>query len=531
MLGVALALLLLCSGVAWAGDPAYAGEEVLPGVPVWMFIALSVVYLAVIVYAALKVEDIKYKVGIFLTLGVVCAAVMYAVGGSKGHHHFEFVFFVDYPQFIMIPLATVMIASLNLFGLFLKKDASEVKLGWFLWVVCPLLGNFATTWALVPIGLSLYPVLLKKFPTKKQWLFVLMTVCIFSMNMLALATLAADPPQAFWAVKAALAGKSLGFFFPLTKFWPYLIVTWMLYGLSLKRLGIRFGSISELWNIVPENRGKFAYGAAIAIAVGASITFLVGYSITFVLGAVSLIAFASSLWKKVFKGHEFHNSWHWGGETVFVFVAFFSIVAFMHTALEFVEISKMGMVAVIIKMTLFADNAAAFAAGYEYFVDKPQQYQLWYNLFNSVVYGSLSPLGNGPQIVLFLVILCGMGVLTAGDVFKTWFRVACVYAPYLLVWTLSTMIVIEWGHEVGPAVQFLIGIVAFMVCSESMDLHSEFVSTIDEEHQISIPEFNFQDDDPCEKRFVDFGADFETDPDTETVSETEVESVPATETG
>ncbi len=471
---------MVFSGVVFASDSTNT-EEVLPSIPIWVFIFLSVVFLAVIVYTALKIEDIKKKIGVFLGLGAICTFTMYFFGGTKGHHHFEYVFFVDFPQFIMIPFATVMIASLNLFGLFLKKDVSKVKLGWFLLLVCPFLGNFGTTWALVPIGLSLYPVLLKKFPLRNQWVFILVTLCIFSMNMLALGTLAADPPQAFWAVKAASSGKPLGFFFPLTKFWPYLIVTWLLYGLSLKRLGIQFGSISELWNIVPENLGKFSYGALIAIAVGVSISFLVGYDITFVLGGVSLIAFLSSKWKRVFHEHEFHNSWHWGAETIFVFVAFFSIVAFMHTALEFIEISKIGMVAVIIKMTLFADNAAAFAAGYEFFVDKPEQYQLWYNLFNSVTYGSLSPLGNGPQIVLFLVILCGMGVMTAGDVFKTWFRVACVYAPYLLVWTLSTMIIIDWGYEVSVPMQFLIGIIAFMVCSESMDLHREFVATIDEE--------------------------------------------------
>ena len=437
------------------------------------YIGLALVVLTTIVFTSLKIESFVGSIAIYVSLGVATCLFVYNVAGSIGLHVLDEVFKVDYVQFITIPLATVLIASLGLFEIRVKDNA---KLGWFLFLVCPIVGNFATTWSLVPIGLSLMPVLRERYPDK--WLRVMIGMCIFSMNMLALATLAADPPQAYWAVKAALLGKPLGFFFPFKQFWPYLIVTWALYAITLKRFGIEFGSLKNLARVLPKSWFKFTLGVVIAVCVGYSVSELVGYQITWFLGTVCTIAAVMS----VFFGHEArHHTLHWGLETVTIFIAFFSVVALAHLGLHYLDIPNQGMIVAVIGLTLGADNAAAFAAAYPQFAQLPEQYQVWYNLLPSVTCGGLSPLGNGPQIALFLIVFVGLKGTTAKEVFITWFKEAMAFGPYLLIWILGPTCLIEMGYTPTVAVQFFIGLVAIVAALQFMDITRLFRSHIDDE--------------------------------------------------
>jgi len=435
------------------------------------YLLLAVVVLTIIVVTSLAVEDLKKKALIFLGLGAVTYGGLWKFGGNVGHEVLHHVFLVDYPQFIPIPIATVLIASLALFTV---KASPKARIGWFALLVCPIVGNFGTTWALVPIGLSIMPILKKLYPDR--WFRILIAICIFSMNMLALGTLAADPPQALWAVKVSVSGEPLGFFFPFTQFWPYIMITWVVYFVTLKRFGVAFGSLKQLLNISPENWWKAAYGVVVAACVGFSITFLRGYEVTVVLGSVCVFVACSS----IFFGHEVrHNTLHWVTETMTIFIAFFSVVALAHVGLHSIHIPNQGMIGVVVGLTLGADNAAAFAAAYPQFEPLDQAYMVWYNLHPSVTYGGLSPLGNGPQIALFLIVLVSLKVTNAKTVFITWFKEAAAFGPYLLTWTLCISTLIEFDFRPTIAIQLLTGLAASVACFQFMDMQRLFRAHID----------------------------------------------------
>jgi len=137
------------------------------------------------------------------------------------------------------------------------------------------------------------------------------------------------------------------------------------------------------------------------------------------------------------------------------------------------------MVAAVAIMTMGADNAAAFAAGYAQFVGRPLDMMVWYNLFNSIAYGGMTPLGNGPQITLFLVILVGMRHLRPDRVFGEWMRMAAVLAPYLLIWTLGTHHIVANGDTPTWTDLTLIGLVAFTVAWTWMVLGTRHIPYLD----------------------------------------------------
>lgn len=435
---------------------------------------LALVVLCVIVATSLFIDDLKRKVVIFLGLGGATVGGLLAFGGEHAEHVLHHVFVVDYPQFIFIPVATVLIACLGLFTVKVKEGAS---VAWFMLIGLPVIGNFATTWAIVPIGLALVPILQERYGDR--WFRILIANCIFSMNMLALATLLADPPQALWAVKAALKGEPLGLFFPLAKFWPYLVVTWGVYYVTLRRFGVSFGNVKELLHIKPSNWWLAGYGLGIVVCIGIAVTMLKGYQITAFLGIVCLLAALSSI---LFGKHARHKTVHWVTETMTIFVAFFSVVALAHTGLHYVHVSNQGMVPIVIGLTLGADNAAAFAAAYNHFESLSENHMAWFNCHPSVTYGGISPLGNGPQIALFLIVLVSLKIVTAKEVFVTWFKEAAVFGPYLLVWTLGITSLIEFGFEPTIAVQFFIGLIAATVCFQFMDIQRLFSAHVDDEN-------------------------------------------------
>jgi hypothetical protein len=132
------------------------------------------------------------------------------------------------------------------------------------------------------------------------------------------------------------------------------------------------------------------------------------------------------------------------------------------------------MVFGVICMTLGADNAAAFAAGYAQFADMARVDIAWLNLFPSVTFGGISPFGNGPQITFFLVILTAMGMTTAKEVFKAWLIEAWVFLPYLGVWTLGTLLTLEMGFVITKPLLLLLGIIASACAFEAQDLQAKF---------------------------------------------------------
>jgi len=257
---------------------------------------------------------------------------------------------------------------------------------------------------------------------------------------------------------------------------------------------VRFGSIKNLLKIRPANPYKMVYGLAIVGALIFAITglshfndqFFHDYNITAFLGAVTVITLLSTL-LPYFSKHDKHNLLHWSAETATIFVAFFTVVAFAHLGLHDMELPPQIMTLAVMGLTMTADNAAAFAAGYPVFagLGLPDQiypiFQSWFNLFNSVTYGGLSPIGNGPQIVLYLVILAGMKLVTPGQVFKTWLQEAWVYGPYLLIWTLS-MTTFLLLFEIKPTwpIMVIIGLVAIGLANESMDIQKSFRDSVDE---------------------------------------------------
>ncbi|MEK7562809.1 MAG: hypothetical protein AAB544_00240, partial [Patescibacteria group bacterium] len=145
-----------------------------------------------------------------------------------------------------------------------------------------------------------------------------------------------------------------------------------------------------------------------------------------------------------------------------------------------IHVGNQAMIPGVIGMTLGADNAAAFAAAYPQYEELDQVYMVWFNLFNSVVYGGLSPLGNGPQIALFLIVLVSLRTVTAKEVFVTWIREAAAFGPYLLVWTLGMSTLIEFGFKPTVAVQLLLGLIAFAVCLQFMDIQRLFRAHVDD---------------------------------------------------
>lgn len=430
----------------------------------------AIVVLLILVATSIKVANIWLKSFIFVLLGVGTVAYLWIFQGELGHHNVHHTFAVDYPQFIFLPLMTVLVASLKLFELKVDEE-NPPKLGWFLWLVLPIVGNFLTTWAVVPIILSLTPYLRKKFP--KQWIFIAITASIFSMNFLALATLLADPPQALWAIKSAAAGKPLGFFEPFIHFWPYILITWGLYLAALWRLGVEFGPFLKSMKL--KSIPRAILGIVLVGIMAYGVLELRGYEVTMLLGTTFFIGMIIA---RFMGKHEWHDTWHWSLETATIFIAFFSVVAFAHTGLAMVEVPNEGMIPIVILMTMFADNAAAFAGAYPQFVGQ-DPYMIWYNLFNSVVYGGLSVLGNGPQITLFLVIFVGKGWTKFGEIFKDWAIEAMVFAPYILTWTVGSVLITRTfapaiGLEMDIFVQLFIGLVAFGVSSAAMNHQFHF---------------------------------------------------------
>lgn len=323
---------------------------------------------------------------------------------------------------------------------------------------------------MVPLLVSIYYVLKKR--DEKRWLLILLTVAIFSMNMLALATTAADPPQSLLAVKLGQVGQSLNYFFPLTVFWPFLLITWFLYYVALRRLGVEFGNPwTELKTIRPDSWAKMILGILLAGSVGFAITYLREYQITIFLGSIFAFAVILSFF---FSKEEREHTIHWSVETITIFLGFFSVVAFAHLWLHHADISPDYLLVAVIIMTLGADNAAAFAAAYPVYEPLGMTKQLWYNLFPAVVFGGLSPLGNGPQIVTFLVILVAKGVVTSWEVFKGWFIEAKVFFPYLLVWQVGMALIVYKDETPIPHIQFLIGSLATAVCWGAMNMNNLF---------------------------------------------------------
>lgn len=477
---LAVLILLLIGQSAFAADGGGQSAEHHSLPFSWgVYIALGVLCLGVIIYASLAIESLGKKVGIFLGMGFL-TCVFLATQGEVAHHVLHHVFVVDYFQFIGVPLCTVLIASLMLLSL---KDA-EFNPGWFMWGTSVLIANLATTWAIVPLALGLIPTLKKHHP--KNWIIVLIVYCIFTMNFLAKGTVLADPPQGYWAVQLANQGTPMAFFFPLSVFWFDMIGTWLLYGFVLYRLGVRFGRFS-LKALVPpfENWKNVGVAGVIVLAIGISLLFLSGYQITAALG-VTFFAFFFYSFKK---GHDIkHNTIHWSVETATIFIAFFSVVAFIHTGLQAVEVSDELLVAAVVALTLGADNAAAFAAAYPQYEGR-EIIQSWYNLYPSISFGGLSPLGNGPQIALFLVILTAKKMVTAGQVFREWFKVAWVFAPYLLCWTLSAIVSIQLTGDFAISKQILCWLVAFGLAriamneEQSVFKHGPLHTGLDEQDQ------------------------------------------------
>lgn len=418
--------------------------------------ALAVVVLAAVVFCSLKVESFSRKLVVYLLLGAATAVYLWLAEGDFGVGVLRDVFAVDYPQFIGIPLVTVLIASMRLFA---QKLPEKVRVGWFLWLAVPLIGNFATTWAVTPVALSLIPHLRREYP--RRWVLITITIFTFSANFLAMGTLLADPPQSYWAIKAASDGNPLGFFFPFAEFWPYLLITWVLYGVMLERFGVKFGSPFANLRFIPAHPAKFLLGLAFAATIGFTLMKASGYQVTAILGAALVLGLI--LARFAFGKAEWHDSLHWTVETAATFVAFFSVVALAHAGMHHVQLPDEGMITAVILMTLGADNAAAFAAGYQQFLGQPQDVMVWYNLFNAIGYGGLSPLGNGPQITLFLIILVGMKHVETKVVFTEWMRLALVLGPYLLVWTLAAHLRLSAGHDMAWTVQLLIGFGAIAV--------------------------------------------------------------------
>jgi len=446
-------LLLLGLMAALIPGPALAtGSEPHTAAPLppLVYLGLAVGTLALIVFASLKVEKLSAKVALFLSIGASTYAFLHFSGGAEDvlHH----VYHVDYPQFIMIPALTLLMASMNL--LKLKVD-DDFKPGWLMWITIPIIGNFATTWSLVPIAVSLFPVLKKRYPQDYWTKMILMF--IFGANILALGTVLADPPQAYWAVQLGNAGTPMSFFYPISQFWLFILLTWLLYGAMLKHIGVEFGDFN-LRAILPrfESIGNVLLAIAISGCLAYALLALKGYEITIFLGVVFVATFALAM----SRGKEVrHNTVHWCSETFTIFIAFFAVVSFMHVMLENMTITNELMVGFVMGLTWMADNAAAFAAGYPQFAGN-EQLMLWYNLHPSVTQGSMTPLGNGPQIVTFLVIFTAMGHVSAGQVFREWFKVGWIFAPYLLVWTFAAMAL---HGNMTMVNQLLTGVVAITV--------------------------------------------------------------------
>lgn len=384
------------------------------------------------------------------------------------HHTLDHVYVKDYLCFIFIPLATVIIASFNLLQVEVDKST---KLGWFLWIGLFIIGNIGTTWAVVPVLLSLSKEIRERYP--ERWQHILVASAAFSMNMLALMTALADPPQSLYAVKEMAKGINLGFWFPVEQFCIFLMFTGAaLYPWVLLRLGVEFGEFSNLFKVRPKSLPKFGLAAAIVGSIAYAILALKEYEITVFLGGVCAACCLLLLRKG--RHEERHNTFHWCLETLLIFLSFFSVVALAMIGFSQLPVSNEGMIGVTIGMTLVADNAAAFATAYPQFELLPQIYMFWFALFNSVVYGALSPTGNGPQIALFLVIFVARGDFTPGQVFKVWISETLVFGPYLILWTCASAIAIQEDGTFSIMKMIIIGTIAFFVANEAMDMQSTY---------------------------------------------------------
>lgn len=172
---------------------------------------LAFASLVTIILASLTTESLRKKVVVFVAVGLTNALHLALTGHGREAWN---TFGVDYVQFIPVPVCCVMVAGLGLFTVTLHGDGKSI--GWLLLLFCPLVGNLATTWSLIPVLLSLIPRLMLAYP--QAWKEITILVAIFAMNLLALGTLAADPPQAYWSVKEGEKGEPLGFWFPATIF-------------------------------------------------------------------------------------------------------------------------------------------------------------------------------------------------------------------------------------------------------------------------------------------------------------------------
>lgn len=123
-----------------------------------MFFGAALLTLAVVIVMSFKGRSLGQKVGVYLGVGIVTALVLGALGRHEITHHVA----MDYIYFIVIPLLVVSVGALNLFGFQVSKSA----VGWFLLIVCPLLGNIGTTWSLVPAILGVVHVIKETYPDR-----------------------------------------------------------------------------------------------------------------------------------------------------------------------------------------------------------------------------------------------------------------------------------------------------------------------------------------------------------------------------
>lgn len=430
---------------------AGGGGGELPFSPYLYFFGAGVALLLTL-YGALAIESLLKKILLFAVIGGITAGFIYGTGGASDV--LVHVYVVDYIQFIPIPALTLLIASMGLV-IFSVKD--DFKPGWFLLIMVPLIGNFMTTWVMVPVSLSLYPVMRKRYPS--SWLLKMIVSFIFGGNMLALLTVLADPPQAYWAVQLAKLGLPMGFFYTGSKLWIFVIFTWLLYWTTLKKLGVEFGKLN-LKALLPPLKSKWKGLGAVVLCgtLAFALLELKGYEVTVFLGTVFIVGFIAAM----FMGHEVrHRTIHWSVETFAIFIAFFSVVAWFHTALKGMTIADETMTLFALILTVMADNAAAFAAAYPQFAGLGNEdLMIWFALLPTVAAGSLTPPGNGPQIIFFLVVLVSICATTAKQVFIEWLKVSWTFTPYLSVWIFGAHTIFALGGEMTWFIQILLGTIA-----------------------------------------------------------------------
>jgi hypothetical protein len=463
----------------------------------YVFWGLAAFFLVAIIWSSIKVESLSKKVWIYLTLGGLASAIVTAYGGSAGWEMVRLIYLKEYLQFIPIPWATVLLAAAGLFQL--KELPKSVRLGWFVAVVFAILGNFGTTWIIVPMGLAIVETLRLQFPPEQygmRWKEVLILISAFSMNILAVLTLLADPPQALWAVMEKSHGIELSFFEPGLYFFPYFLITLVFYIWRLRAAGVEFMGVKGIRRMMrPENGegtlraflnnnpfkfqslAKVALGVLIVWLIAHTVTVLEGYEITSFLGTVCLILFGYGY----FSGnhHIKEETKHWTAELLAVFVAFFSVALLFLMGLQHMSLGEVPMAGLTVLLTWFADNAIAFFAGYFHFSEAGVLFVVYIGLFLSIVFGGTSPFGNGTQITLFLVILSNRyEEVTVASVIKSWVKTTWYIIPYLLVWAIGfIMLLLHWevrDTQTMLAAQLPIGLIAFVVGGLFAKIHDRF---------------------------------------------------------